>query len=359
MPRVQRRRQPTNRLPERKGPLPDALPSEPVSDATAGSESEGAPAFGVVVVNWNNAAETMACVETLDASNPPPQHVVIVDNGSVDDSIERLEAWADEHWIWRLAGTSSESAKSRNGVPWLIIARAGANRGFAGGSNVGIRYLQQRTSVSHFVLLNNDASIAPDFFTEIARAISTHPDAGLLTGTIFEDPDRGRVWYAGGVEYSMRALMQHKYDVPISAEPVPTEFITGCAMVVSRKLVETIGPLAECYFPAYWEDGEYSYRAREAGFPVLYVPKAIAYHKVGATVNDAGEALDLDHTKNRLRVFFVRRNYHGLKKGAALGYLAVTKPGRALLETLKGRPRMGWAILSGTVAGFVSPEAKR
>ena len=49
----------------------------------------------------------MACVETLDASDPPPDHVVIVDNGSEDDSIERLEAWADEHWIWRLAGTSA------------------------------------------------------------------------------------------------------------------------------------------------------------------------------------------------------------------------------------------------------------
>jgi GT2 family glycosyltransferase len=317
------------------------------------------PTFGVVVINWNNADETMRCVENLDAAEPPPDHVVIVDNGSEDDSINRLEAWADEHWIWRVGNAAPGDDRASDGVPWLIIARAGANRGFAGGSNVGIRYLQQRTSVSHFLLLNNDASIAPDFFTEISRAIETQPHAGLLTGTIFEDPDRSRVWYAGGVEYSLRALMQHKHDVPASAEPVPTEFISGCAMVVSRELVEKIGPLAECYFPAYWEDGEYSYRAREAGFPVLYAPRAIAYHKVGATVNGTSEPLDLDHTKNRLRVFFVRRNYKGLKKGAALGYLAVTKPGRALLETLKGHPRQGWAILSGTFAGFVSPDARR
>lgn len=301
----------------------------------------------------------MACVENLDAANPPPDHVVIVDNGSIDDSIERLEAWADEHWIWRLGGTNSESAKTGDAVPWLIIARAGANRGFAGGSNVGIRYLQQRTTVSHFLLLNNDASIAPDFFTEIARAIAQYPNAGLLTGTIFEDPDRERVWYAGGVELPLRALMQHKHDIPESAEPVSTEFITGCAMVVSRDLLNNIGALAECYFPAYWEDGEYSHRARFAGFAVLYVPKAIAYHKVGASVKAADMSLDLEHCKNRLRVFFVRRNYHGLKKAGALAYLAVTKPGRAVLETVKGRPKSGWAILSGTIAGFVSSAAKR
>ncbi len=301
----------------------------------------------------------MRCVEALEAADPAPDHVVVVDNGSADDSVGRLEAWADEHWIWRMSGGTSGNNRSRNEAPWLVIARAGANRGFAGGNNVGIRYLQQRTAVSHILLLNNDATIAPAFFAEIARAIGRYPNAGLLSGTIFEDPDRERVWYAGGVEYPLRALMQHRYDVPDSSEPEPTEFISGCAMVISRELLARIGPLAECYFPAYWEDGEYSFRARKAGFPVLYAPRAIVYHKVGSTVSAADMSLTLDHCKNRLRVFYVRRNYHGLRKGAALGYLAVTKPGRALLETLKGRPRSGWAILSGTIAGFVSPEAKR
>ncbi|MFN2602606.1 MAG: glycosyltransferase family 2 protein [Gemmatimonadaceae bacterium] len=310
-----------------------------------------APTFGVVIVNWNNAAETMACIKALDEAQPPPSHVVVVDNGSLDDSVARLEAWADENWIWRVG--------QDGGIPWLVIARAGANRGFAGGTNVGIRYLQQRTSISHFLLLNNDASLAPDFLSEIASAIARYPNAGLLSGTIFEDPARDRVWYAGGTENSLRALMQHKHDIPESADPLPTEFISGCAMVISRELLERIGALAECYFPAYWEDGEYSHRARKAGFPVLYVPKAVAYHKVGATVATADISLELESTKNRLRVFFVRRNYSGLKKTAALAYLAVTKPGRAVLETVKGKPKSGWAILRGTFSGFVSQAAKR
>ncbi len=315
--------------------------------------------FGVIVLNWNNAQDTMRCVEALDSANPPPDHVVVVDNGSEDDSVERLEAWADEHWIWRMSGGQRGEAAVQEKPPWLVIARAGANRGFAGGNNVGIRYLQQRTTVSHFLLLNNDATVAPDFFAEILRAVDRHPTAGLLTGTIFEDPARDRVWYAGGVEHPLRALMQHRLDVPVSSEPASTEFISGCAMVVSRVLLEAIGPLAECYFPAYWEDGEYSFRARQAGFPVLYAPRAVVYHKIGGTVITADIELSLDHCKNRLRVFYVRRNYRGLRKGAALGYLAVTKPGRALLETVKGRPKKGWAILSGTISGFLSPAAKR
>jgi GT2 family glycosyltransferase len=336
--------------------LPDVAMTASARAAGIVDEAHPATSFGAVVLNWNNADETMRCVEELEKSEPAPAHVVIVDNGSADDSVDRLEAWADEHWIWRV-GTGPSGNESR--TPWLIIARAGANRGFAGGSNVGIRYLHQKTTVSHFLLLNNDATIAPDFFAEIVRAIELHPGAGLLTGTIFEDPDRSRVWYAGAVEYPLRALMQHRLEIPSSPDPVATPFVTGCAMVISRQLLERIGPLAECYYPAYWEDGEYSYRAREAGFPVLYAPRAIVYHKVGATVRAADMSLALDHSKNRLRVFYVRRNYRGLKKGAALGYLAVTKPGRAFLEAVKGRPKKGWAILSGTIAGFVSPAAKR
>lgn len=347
-----------SRLRWRGAPLPEDRDGPRQSQSSPQPAVSSTPSFGVVVLNWNTAQETMQCVEALERADTPPDHVVVVDNGSDDDSVERLEAWADEHWIWRLStGTSGNSAAEN--TPWLVIARAGANRGFAGGANVGIRYLEQRTAVSHFVLLNSGATVAPGFFVEIARAIDRYPAAGLLSGTIFEDPDRERVWYAGGVAHPLRALMRHKHDVPESAEAASTDFITGCAMVVSRKLLDRIGLLAECYFPEYWEDGEYSLRAREAGFPVLYVPMAVVYRKLPAAMKTPDVGLALDECRNRLRVFYVRRNYRGLKKAAALGYLAVTKPGRALVETLKGHPKSGWAILSGTIAGFVSPAAKR
>ena len=77
------------------------------------------------------------------------------------------------------------------------------------------------------------------------------------------------------------------YDVLESPVPIPTEFVTGCAMTISRRLLDRIGGLPECYFPGYSEDAEYSRRARDAGFQVLYAPKAIVYHKVGATAGHA------------------------------------------------------------------------
>lgn len=307
------------------------------------------PSFGVVVLNWNNAHDTLPCVESLCDASPAPSHVVVVDNGSSDDSVQRIRRWSADRGLDR---------DTDGGQPWLIIIEAESNRGFAGGNNLGIDYLEKHTSVSHVMLLNNDAIIAPDFFDKITAGLAHTPDAGLMTGTIFEDPARDKVWYAGGKEIPLRALYEHKLDVPKSSEPVATDFVSGCAMVISRELLQRIGRLAEVYFPLYWEDGEYSYRARKAGFPVLYAPDAIVYHKVGATVGAASVSPTVAYCQNRLRVFYVRRNYSGLLKAAALGYLAVTKPGRAVIEAVKGRPRIGWQIFKGTVSGFVSGDAR-
>lgn len=309
---------------------------------------DGRPAFGVVVLNWNNAHDTIPCLESLLAANPRPAHAVVVDNGSTDSSVANIRRWGIDHDV-----------VTQNGVtPWLIVIEAAKNRGFAGGNNLGIEHLSTRTRVSHIMLLNNDATVAPDFFAQITFALARAPDAGLITGTILEDPARDRVWYAGGTELPMRALYRHRLDVPQSNEPVPTDFVTGCAMIISRPVLETIGPLAEVYFPLYWEDGEYSFRARNAGFPVLYAPRAKVYHKVGATVGAASVSPVVAYCQNRLRVFYVRRNYRGWTKAAALGYLAVTKPGRAMIEAARGRPRIGWEILRGTVSGFVSADAR-
>ena len=303
--------------------------------------------FGVVVLNWNNAHDTIPCLESLKAAVPQPGHVVVIDNGSTDSSVATILRWGRDNGV----------VTENGALPWLNVIEAGKNRGFAGGNNLGIEFLETQTTVTHVMLLNNDATVAPDFFAEISTALRNAPGAGLITGTIHEDPQRDRVWFAGGTELPMRALYRHRLEVPQSAEPVATDFVTGCAMVISRPLLQRIGYLAEVYFPLYWEDGEYSFRARGAGFPVLYAPRAKVFHKVGATVGPAHVSPIVAYCQNRLRVFYVRRNYRGWTKAAALGYLAFTKPGRAVIEAARGRPRIGWEILRGTVSGFVSTDA--
>ena len=293
------------------------------------------PSVGVVVVNWNGLADTVACLNSLGAAHPRPARVIVVDNGSTDGSLERLRA----------SGAN----------PGLSIIAAGANRGFSGANNLGLAALARDPTITHFLLLNNDATVHPDFFAQISRTIAAVPGAGIVGPTIYVTGRSGEVWYAGGHFVQLRALVVHDTAVPPGPAPVATEFVTGCAMLIARPAWERLGPLPECYF-FYLEDAEYSHRARAAGFPVLYAPRAIAYHAVGSAVRRRVPSPTVEYWKARHRALFVRRNLRGWTRRGALAYLAMTKPGRALAELLRGRAAVGWAVLRGTAEGLLSKD---
>lgn len=305
------------------------------------SGRRASPTFGVVVLNWNNADDTISCIEALLAAYPPPDRIVVVDNGSADNSLTRIRDW--------MAFFESQSGPAH--APVHLIA-SGRNLGFAGGTNRGLDWLMNDTDVSHLVILNNDATVAESFFADAADAVADVGVDSVIGPTVFEDPDRDKVWYAGAVEIPYRALVEHTQVYPRSTEPRPTDFVSGCAMIVSRGVIEKIGGLADIFFPAYFEDGDFCHRARRAGFKVMYAPKPAAYHKVGSTVRAAKIETLLAYSKSRLRVIYVRRNYSGAMKLAALTYLGVTKPARFVADILRGRSDQGWAILSGTSSGF-------
>ena len=318
--------------------------------------------IGIVVVNWKNAPDTLHCLESLRVAQPLPCRVVVVDNGSRDNSTDQFRNWALEnglgfesvHFDRRRGDGQTKTRSSPSREPWLTILDVGVNLGFAGGSNGGLALLKSDKSLTHFLLLNNDALVAPNYFAEISAALASNPDAGLCIGTIFELPDRARVWYAGGRIIPLRALVTHNLNLPPGEEPIETEFVTGCAMVISRAALDRVGMLPECYFPGYMEDAEYSWRVRASGYDLIYAPRATVYHKVGATFGPRAMSTVTAYHLNRHRLFFVRRNLRGTRRLAAMMYMALTKPGRALIDVLQGRPDIGWATLRGTLAGLLS-----
>lgn len=313
------------------------------------------PAFGVIVVNWNGHRDTVAALDSLVAATERPAHVVVVDNGSADDSITVLQDWATEHvphWQ-RLDGAAAPGGDTD--APWLTLIAAGRNLGFSGGNNAGLRYLATRTRDTHFLLLNNDAMVAPDYFVQLRATLATEPDAALVGSMIFRHPERERVWFAGGYEVPRRALVLHDYEPRDTERAYATEFVTGCAMLISRALYDAQGGLAEVYDPIYWEDADYSYRARTRGWKVMIAPRAHVYHRVGAS--GAGEQLTARtaHLVNRNRGFYVRRNYRGMDRVVALGYLLATKPARAFIEVARGNRAVGLAMLRGFAQGMFGP----
>ncbi|MFI5239372.1 MAG: glycosyltransferase family 2 protein [Gemmatimonadales bacterium] len=309
------------------------------------------PVFGVILLNWNGYDDTAATLVSLASANPRPAYVVVVDNGSQDDSATRLSMWGSAHDV------TTETLGITNlhdfaPATWLRIVLAARNLGFAGGNNVGMAHLAMDTAVTHFLLLNNDALVAPDYFAQLAIALRVAPDSGILGCTIFHYPDTDRVWFAGGYEDRLRGVALHSYEIPDTAAPFATEWVTGCAMLISRVLYNTIGGLGECFYPIYCEDCDFSLRARAAGASVLIAPRAHVYHKVGGTVGTGDVVPNVAYWQTRHRVFCVRRNYSTGERVVAITYLCIAKPLRAAAYALQGRREMGGAILRGLARGL-------
>ena len=313
--------------------------------------------WAVVVPSFNHADDAITCLDALRNAEPHPGTVLLVDDASTDDAVARIAAWAKNADIDHRIVPATSLQRDNEPASWLTIATVEANSGFVHSCNVGLRYVRDFTKAPFVLLLNNDAVVTPTYFAELAKALARNPETGLLSGSIYEW-DRSTVWYGGASFNPMRALATHKTDLPDTDAPTETGYVSGCSMLISRSVLETIGLLAECFQPAYVEDVDYSLRARAAGFPVMIARRAVCYHRVGSSLGRVNEqSARTVFSVNRNRAFTLRRNYKGWQRAAGITYLVVTKPGRALLEVAKGRPRIGWAYLSGMLVGVFSPAA--
>lgn len=217
-----------------------------------------------IVLSWNGRDDTERCLEALAEVSEPTLGIVCVDNGSTDGSVEAVR---DRH-------------------PEAHLIENGRNLGFAGGNNVGIRWALAQ-GAEWVVLVNNDAVIAPDAIAGFAAAAEEHPDAGVLAGKLYRSDSPDRIWYAGQrflawLGYSGRHRGEGRRDGPRYERLRSTDRANGGLMAISRAATERIGMLDEELF-AYVEDVDYSLRARAAGFEVLFVPAARAWHRVGAS----------------------------------------------------------------------------
>jgi GT2 family glycosyltransferase len=222
------------------------------------------PTWYPIVLSWNGREDTVSCLDALAKVSEPRVRVVCVDNGSTDGSVEAMR---DHH-------------------PETHVIENGRNLGFAGGCNIGIRWALDQ-GAEWVLLVNNDAVIAPDAIAEFAAAAKQCPKAGVLAGKLYHADRPYRVWYAGQrfvawLGYSGRHRGEGRRDRPRYRRAAPTDRANGALMAISRTAIESVGMLDEKLF-AYVEDIDFSVRARSAGFEVLFVPAARAWHRVGAS----------------------------------------------------------------------------
>lgn len=220
------------------------------------------PRVGIVVLNYNGKHCLLSCLKSLDQLEYPPQDIIVVDNHSIDGSLEEAEKI----------------------FPHFIFVRNQKNEGFAKGMNVGIKKVFSRGAEWCWIF-NYDAVAHPQALDKLISAAQKNPKAGLLSPIIYE-ADSDNVWFAKGKIdfFRMRTLHIQPTKQELVAPIYRSEFLTGCALLIKKELVETIGFLDEKFF-LYYEDADYSLRAKQAGFDCLVAPEAKVSHSENSQFN--------------------------------------------------------------------------
>ena len=221
--------------------------------------------LAIIVLNWNGADDTLNCVESLQQQTLRPE-IIIVDNNSSDDSVERFE----------------DHIKSQKKDAPILIKNS-QNLGFAGGINTGLIYAKEH-NFEYIGVLNPDAIADKKWCRAIVDELSAHLDCGIATG-IMQRCD-GKTLDTTGDFYTTWGLPgPRNRDEPVENAPSKHGEVfgaTGGGAIYRAAIFDDIDMFDEDFF-MYYEDVDLSFRAQLAGWKVRFTPKAIAYHKVGAS----------------------------------------------------------------------------
>jgi GT2 family glycosyltransferase len=204
----------------------------------------------VIIPIWNGESVIVDCLAAVYAnSGDQLREVIAVDNASPDRS----------------------AAIIQERFPQTRLLRQPVNLGFAGGVNVGLR--AGRGDV--LILLNQDCIVQPGWLDALLDVLAVNPRLGIAGCTILNAD--GSINHAGAQLRRPIALGQHFTDRG-GDEPRAVDYVTGAAMAIRRAAWDTVGPFDADFYPAYYEEVDYCYRARHAGFEVAYVPAAEVQH---------------------------------------------------------------------------------
>ena len=315
---------------ETRGRTPGALAPSPLP-----------PLLGVVIVNYRGASDTIECLESLLRS-ALPMKIVVVENGSGDDSVDRLQAWATG--ALESAPESSEMAAfssppvakpvtmaviadgtvASGGVAPLTLIRSEANLGFAGGNNLGLRHLLADRQLKHFWLLNNDTVVAPDAAMALLSRMMATPRVGMC-GTVvrhYWEPDRIQALNGSTFNKYTGSSRSLGGDQPATLKYSPqdiadaTDFVLGASFGVSRDFLGEVGLMEEAYF-LYFEEIDWAVRNRKLGnrsFETAFAHGAAVFHKTGRSIGSGMAKTKqrspfADYWLARARLKFTWRHY--------------------------------------------------
>lgn len=270
----------------------------------------------IILVNWNGAADTIECLESLLRLDEADFSVVVVDNGSTDGSLARIGEWAAGPAGERPGGAAWQSlpAERRHAVDFaridggaslppptarITLIEAGRNLGFAAANNLGMRFAEGDAEARHYWILNNDTIVAPDSLTVQKARMEQDRSIGMLGARLMFHHDPERVQgLAGGFHYGRARGYHIGLDLTPDALPPQSDveeqmaYVLGASMFVRREVVEQAGGMSESYF-LYFEEIDWA-RRMASPYRLAVALDAVVWHKEGGTIGSATQSRPSD-----------------------------------------------------------------
>lgn len=242
----------------------------------------GQPAVSIVIALYNKAAYTLACLESLMAHADVPCELILIDNGSTDETPELLSRVAN-----------------------ATVIRNASNLGFLRACNQGAKAAQGKW----LLFLNNDTQILPALLSSMLATAKSVPGCGAVGGRLIL-PDV-TLQEAGGIIWRDASCSGYgRGDDPFKPEYSfvrEVHYCSGACLLLKKELFERVGMFDECFLPAYYEETDLCMRIREMGFKIIYQPEAIVIHYEFGSAASMKDVVDLQET-NKQKFFHKWQN---------------------------------------------------
>ncbi|MCA1632208.1 MAG: glycosyltransferase family 2 protein [Acidobacteria bacterium] len=256
------------------------------------------PSVHVIILNWNGLPDTLECLAALRRQDYPALKVWVVDNGSAEVEAETV----------------------RREYPEVEVLPQGANLGFCGGNNVGIRSALD-AGADYVLVLNNDTVSPPNFVSDLIAQSARLERVGAVSPLILRHPEEDLIWYAGAAwepeTAGFRHLLEDQPRTELRArEPYPTTYACGCCLLVPATVLRRVGLMDERYF-AYYDEADWCARMKNAGFECYVVPTVSISHKVSRSTPGLISA----YLMARNRLLWMRENLPRRERWRSARYL--------------------------------------
>lgn len=277
----------------------------------------------IIILNWNGWKDTIECLESVFRNRYSNYQVIVCDNNSSDDSLNKIKEWADgkvnapispqqeiakytypaiqkpiSYAEYNFTNDSFEEIEMENGQTLILIQNM-KNLGFAGGNNIGIRYALKKQDFSYIWLLNNDTVIADDALEELVLCMERNSDIGICGSVLRYYYHPQDIQGIGGCYYKFLGVSRHIKKVN---ELNKMDYVIGASMMISCEVIKKVGLLSEDYF-LYFEELDLATRCKKY-FKLACALNSVVYHKEGASIGTGEEGKQ----RSELADYYIIRN---------------------------------------------------